>query len=210
MVFTALGCGPQVLSLLYTLVLDKKSHAWVIVNGFLTDPMYLNCGASQGHDLSCPIYILTLQPLVDTLTIQYLATSILHTPNDLPSIHTLTTLVFVHDITFILTKLDALPCLNTLKDNWKAASGGIFRIKQSLQLCLNHPPNDPLFFPDTKGLSPIDIWKWVGFPCSYSNITDPFYFTLPSSIKNNSTMLVLFSSPSILVSICQHLHQHLY
>lgn len=156
-VFTALGCGPQFLSLLSTLVLNKKSHEWVIVNSFLTNPVYLNCGAGQGHSLSCPIYILTLQPLVEALTIQYIATSILHTSNVLPSIHIPTTLVFVDNITLILSELATLPHLNTLKNDWKAASGGIFAINKSLQLGLNLPPDDPLFFPDTKHLSPIDI-----------------------------------------------------
>ncbi|KAE8190024.1 hypothetical protein CF335_g6469 [Tilletia laevis] len=63
---TTAGCPPSFLRLLQSLY--SSPHLQVSINGHLTDLVPLRAGALQGDPLSCSLYNVSLQPLLDLLT----------------------------------------------------------------------------------------------------------------------------------------------
>ncbi|KAK4700381.1 hypothetical protein P7C70_g5867, partial [Phenoliferia sp. Uapishka_3] len=199
-VFSAIGCGPRFLSHLSTILSTGKRYSRVIVNGFLTPPIPMQCGVGQGDGFSCPTYDIVFQPFIDALTIRAIASIIPSTPTTLPplqhlsSLHIQSALAFADDTILTILSLTARQNLDTLISDWREASGGRVMVAKSTQLPLNLTPNHPLLIPGVKTIGLDEVWIWVGFPFAWNEpATEAYYTALLVTLKRRLDHAKTFS-----------------
>ncbi len=106
--------------------LYEHAQTRVMVNGFLSSPFKVTCGVRQGDPLSCLLFDLAIEPLVEMLRCSGLKG--LSVPG---SEERLIANLFADDTTTFLHEDDNLEDLMGLLENWCLASGAQFNVTKT-------------------------------------------------------------------------------
>ncbi|GAA5980440.1 hypothetical protein JCM11641_003394 [Rhodosporidiobolus odoratus] len=193
--YEAFGALPRFLRLLRTLYDSTRLRARYNVNGFLTEGIALLTGLPQGDPLSCASWLISFQPFLDALVLRKIALS-LPSPISVTRSDIITSVAFAADTTLAISSLSAaLPLLEQLAVDWKAASNGRLNTEKTVVLPVGSQAGaDPL--------AGIVAWvgvegfaTWAGFPLSASSPPDAYYASLLSRIQHRLTRAIgIYSS----------------
>ncbi|GAA5977673.1 hypothetical protein JCM11641_001374 [Rhodosporidiobolus odoratus] len=148
-----------------------------------------------GDPLSFASWLISFQPFLDALVLRKIALS-LPSPISVTRSDIITSVAFANDTTLAIPSLSAaLPLLEQLAVDWKAASNGRLNTEKTVVLPVGDQAGaDPL--------AGIVAWvgvegfaTWAGFPLSASSPPDAYYASLLSRIQHRLTRAIgIYSS----------------
>ncbi|GAA5988252.1 hypothetical protein JCM11641_002101 [Rhodosporidiobolus odoratus] len=193
--YEAFGAPPRFLRLLRTLYDSRRLRARYNVNGFLTEGISLLTGLPQGDPLSCASWLISFQPFLDALVLRQIALS-LPSPISVTRSNIITSVAFADDTTLAISSLSyALPLLEQLAVDWKAASNGRLNTKKTVVLRIGSQAGADLLAGIVAWVGVEGFATWAGFPLSASSPPDAFYGSLLSRIRHRlSRAIGIYSS----------------
>ncbi|GAA6026820.1 hypothetical protein JCM8097_005884 [Rhodosporidiobolus ruineniae] len=181
--FRAYGAPDRFLRLLAAMYAQEHLRARYIINGFLSDGVSLRTGLPQGDPFSCFAWILSFQPFLDNLLIRRIALSL---PSPLSSLRAniLTYVAFADDTNLAIQSLTyAIPRLENLAVDWKAASNGRLNTNKTVALAVGESAKEDSLAPGVVWIGDEGYGTWAGFPLSPSGPPLAFYASLLQLIQ---------------------------
>ncbi|GAA6036794.1 hypothetical protein JCM8097_003482 [Rhodosporidiobolus ruineniae] len=181
--FGAYGAPERFLRLLSAIYNQQHLRARYIVNGFLSDGVSLRTGLPQGDPFSCFAWILSFQPFLDNLIIRRIALSL---PSPLSSLRAdiLTYVAFADDTNLAIQSLTyAIPRLENLAVDWKAASNGRLNTAKTVAMAVGVRAKEDPLEGNVVWIGDEGYGTWAGFPLSPSGPPPAFYASLLQLIQ---------------------------